>query len=43
MATGHTPFGGLRYLAPAARLSATPGGWDRPTPLPDQDQPVWLP
>jgi crotonobetainyl-CoA:carnitine CoA-transferase CaiB-like acyl-CoA transferase len=43
MMTGQTPFGGLRYLSPAARLSATPGGWDRPTPLPDQDLPVWLP
>ena len=34
--------GRLRYLAPTAKLTATPGGWDLPTPFPDQDQPTWL-
>jgi crotonobetainyl-CoA:carnitine CoA-transferase CaiB-like acyl-CoA transferase len=42
MISRDTAFGRLRYLAPAARLTATPGGWDRPTPLPDQDEPAWL-
>jgi crotonobetainyl-CoA:carnitine CoA-transferase CaiB-like acyl-CoA transferase len=42
MMTRETPFGRLRYLAPAARLTVTPGNWDRPTPLPDQDDPAWL-
>ena len=42
MISRDTPFGRLRYLAPAAKLTATPGGWDLPTPLPDQDQPTWL-
>ena len=42
MISRDTPFGRLRYLAPAAELTATPGGWDRPTPFPDGDQPTWL-
>jgi crotonobetainyl-CoA:carnitine CoA-transferase CaiB-like acyl-CoA transferase len=42
MISRDTPFGRLRYLTPAARLSVTPGGWDRPTPLPNQDDPAWL-
>lgn len=42
MISRDTPFGRLRYLAPAAKLTATPGGWDLPTPLPDQDQPTWI-
>ncbi|HXT94393.1 MAG TPA: CoA transferase [Trebonia sp.] len=41
MISRDTPFGRLRYLAPAAKLTATPGGWDLPTPLPDQDDPAW--
>jgi hypothetical protein len=35
------PFGRLRYLAPAARLTATPAHWALPTPLPNQDAPTW--
>ena len=42
MISRDTPFGRLRYLAPAARLTATPGRWDLPTPLPNQDKPAWL-
>jgi crotonobetainyl-CoA:carnitine CoA-transferase CaiB-like acyl-CoA transferase len=42
MMTRQTPFGRLRYLAPAARLALTPGCWDLPTPLPGQDEPAWL-
>lgn len=37
-----TPFGHLRYLGPAARLSETPGRWERPTVPLDHDQPAWL-
>lgn len=37
-----TPFGRLKYLAPAVRLSLTPGRWDLPTPRPDQDSAIWL-
>jgi crotonobetainyl-CoA:carnitine CoA-transferase CaiB-like acyl-CoA transferase len=37
-----TPFGRLRYLAPAAKLTVTPPTWDLPTPLPNQDEPAWL-
>jgi crotonobetainyl-CoA:carnitine CoA-transferase CaiB-like acyl-CoA transferase len=42
MISSQTPFGRLRYLAPAARLTATPAHWDLPTPLPNQDDPAWL-
>ena len=41
MISRDTPFGRLRYLAPAARLTATPAHWDLPTPLPNQDAPAW--
>jgi crotonobetainyl-CoA:carnitine CoA-transferase CaiB-like acyl-CoA transferase len=30
LAESDTPFGRLRYVAPAARLSATPAAWSRP-------------
>lgn len=36
-----TPFGRLRHLAPAARMSATPPRWDRPTVPMDHDAPAW--
>jgi crotonobetainyl-CoA:carnitine CoA-transferase CaiB-like acyl-CoA transferase len=42
MMSRNTPFGRLRYLAPAATLTATPPHWDLPTPLPNQDTPAWL-
>jgi crotonobetainyl-CoA:carnitine CoA-transferase CaiB-like acyl-CoA transferase len=42
MTSRDTPFGRLRYLTPAARLTVTPGSWEHPTPLPDQDKPAWL-
>lgn len=38
----HTEFGDLRYLAPAARLSATPASWELPTVPADHDAPRWL-
>jgi crotonobetainyl-CoA:carnitine CoA-transferase CaiB-like acyl-CoA transferase len=37
-----TPFGGLKFLAPAVRLSLTAGRWELPTPRPDQDTATWL-
>jgi crotonobetainyl-CoA:carnitine CoA-transferase CaiB-like acyl-CoA transferase len=36
-----TPFGRLRHLAPAARMSATPPRWDRPTVPMDHDSAAW--
>jgi crotonobetainyl-CoA:carnitine CoA-transferase CaiB-like acyl-CoA transferase len=36
-----TPYGRLRYLKPAARLSATPAAWERPTVPFDHDAPEW--
>jgi crotonobetainyl-CoA:carnitine CoA-transferase CaiB-like acyl-CoA transferase len=36
-----TPFGRLRHLAPAARMSATPPRWDRPTVPMNHDAPAW--
>jgi len=36
-----TPFGRLRHLAPAARMSATPPRWDRPTVPMNHDSPAW--
>ena len=36
-----TPFGRLRHLAPAARMSATPPRWDRPTVPMNHDSPSW--
>ena len=36
-----TPFGRLRHLAPAARMSATPPRWDRPTVPMNHDRPAW--
>ena len=37
-----TPFGELRYLAPCAQLSVTPGRWDLPTVPLANDRPQWL-
>jgi crotonobetainyl-CoA:carnitine CoA-transferase CaiB-like acyl-CoA transferase len=36
-----TPFGRLRHLAPAARMSATPPRWDRPTVPMNHDSAAW--
>jgi crotonobetainyl-CoA:carnitine CoA-transferase CaiB-like acyl-CoA transferase len=41
MTSADTPFGRLRYLAPAAQLSGTPGRWDLPTRPLDHDAPEW--
>lgn len=41
MTSADTPFGRLRYLAPAAQLSETPGRWDLPTRPLDHDPPEW--
>jgi crotonobetainyl-CoA:carnitine CoA-transferase CaiB-like acyl-CoA transferase len=41
MLTRDTPYGKLRYLAPVARLSATPAAWERPTVPADHDLPTW--
>jgi crotonobetainyl-CoA:carnitine CoA-transferase CaiB-like acyl-CoA transferase len=41
MTSADTPFGRLRYLAPAAQLSETPGRWDLPTRPLDSDPPEW--
>jgi crotonobetainyl-CoA:carnitine CoA-transferase CaiB-like acyl-CoA transferase len=41
MMSRDTPFGRLRYFAPCAQLSETPGHWDRPTVPLDNDPPVW--
>ncbi len=42
MISRDTPFGRLRYFAPFAQLSATPGRWDLPTVPLDHDEPRWL-
>ena len=42
MTSADTPFGRLRFLAPAAQLSETPGRWDLPTRPIDHDSPEWL-
>jgi len=36
-----TPYGRLRYLAPVAQLSATPGYWASPTVPFDHDNAEW--
>ena len=41
MITRRTPFGVLRYLAPAARMPGTPPRWDLPTVPLDSDRPDW--
>ncbi len=41
MLTRDTPYGTLRYLAPAAQLSDTPARWDLPTVPIGHDQPAW--
>jgi crotonobetainyl-CoA:carnitine CoA-transferase CaiB-like acyl-CoA transferase len=41
MISRRTPFGGLRYFAPAALLSLTPGHWDLATVPVDHDRPEW--
>jgi crotonobetainyl-CoA:carnitine CoA-transferase CaiB-like acyl-CoA transferase len=41
MTSADTPFGRLRYLAPVAQLSDTPGRWDLPTRPLDHDSPEW--
>lgn len=41
MLTRKTPYGTLAYLAPAARLDATPARWDLPTVPIDHDRPEW--
>jgi crotonobetainyl-CoA:carnitine CoA-transferase CaiB-like acyl-CoA transferase len=43
MTARDTPFGRLRYLAPAVRLSRTPGFWDLPTAPLANDRPEWMP
>jgi crotonobetainyl-CoA:carnitine CoA-transferase CaiB-like acyl-CoA transferase len=43
MTSRETPFGRLRYLAPAVRLSRTPGFWELPTAPLANDRPEWLP
>lgn len=37
----HGPFGHLRRIGLAAKLSETPGRWDRPAAPLNTDQPVW--
>ena len=39
MLTEETPYGRLKYLAPAARLERTPAHWALPTP--GEGEPVW--
>jgi crotonobetainyl-CoA:carnitine CoA-transferase CaiB-like acyl-CoA transferase len=39
--TTETPFGRLRHLAPAVRLSETPARWERPAVPLDHDLPQW--
>lgn len=41
MTSSDTPFGRLRYLAPVAQLSETPGRWDLPTRPLGHDSPEW--
>lgn len=43
MMSRETPFGRLRYLAPAVRLSRTPGRWALPTAPLAHDRAEWLP
>jgi crotonobetainyl-CoA:carnitine CoA-transferase CaiB-like acyl-CoA transferase len=43
MTSRETPFGRLRYLAPAVQLSRTPGFWELPTAPLANDEPEWLP
>jgi crotonobetainyl-CoA:carnitine CoA-transferase CaiB-like acyl-CoA transferase len=43
MTSRETAFGRLRYLAPAVRLSRTPGYWELPTAPLANDLPEWLP
>ncbi len=43
MTARETPYGRLRYLAPAVRLSRTPASWELPTAPLAQDRPEWLP
>lgn len=42
LVTSETRFGRLRHVAPAARLSATPGRWARPAVPLGTDAPTWL-
>lgn len=37
-----SPFGRLRHVVPAARLSETPAGWSRPAVPLGTHEPVWL-
>jgi hypothetical protein len=39
--TSNTPFGRVRHVAPAERLSATPARWARPTVPLGTDAPTW--
>ncbi len=41
--TGDSPFGRLRYVVPAARLSETPARWALPAVPLGTHEPVWLP
>jgi crotonobetainyl-CoA:carnitine CoA-transferase CaiB-like acyl-CoA transferase len=41
MITRVTPYGPLRYFAPAARMPGTPPRWDLPTVPLDSDRPEW--
>jgi crotonobetainyl-CoA:carnitine CoA-transferase CaiB-like acyl-CoA transferase len=41
--TSETPYGRLRHLAPAVRLSATPPRWEQPTVPLGHDPPEWRP
>lgn len=43
MISRDTPFGRLRYLAPAAEMSETPPRWDLPSVPLDHDPPAWGP
>jgi crotonobetainyl-CoA:carnitine CoA-transferase CaiB-like acyl-CoA transferase len=42
MISRETPFGRLRYFAPFAQLSETPGRWDLPTVPLDYHEPAWV-
>jgi crotonobetainyl-CoA:carnitine CoA-transferase CaiB-like acyl-CoA transferase len=41
LVTTESPFGRLRHVAPAARLSETPARWARPTVPLGTDAPIW--
>jgi crotonobetainyl-CoA:carnitine CoA-transferase CaiB-like acyl-CoA transferase len=41
--TAETPFGRLRYVAPAAQLAETPARWERPAVPLGTHEPAWLP